>query len=51
MRGVVDNFIPSGMPSLTKALRALAWLIALALGAAGAWIKRFTTNPDGVFLS
>lgn len=54
MTPVADS-APLGMPiqarpvrSLSKPLQTFAWLTALALGAASAWITRFTMNPDGV---
>src|SRR5262245_31889130 len=31
-----------------KLMRVTCWVVALVLGAAQAWVTRFTMNPDGV---
>jgi hypothetical protein len=51
---MIANVAYAPSPTLQKpsdaarSIRAIGWIISIALGAASAWITRFSMNPDGV---
>ena len=46
--GLSDTAAQSARKPKYRGLRACCWTVALGLGAAQAWVTRFTMNPDGI---